>query len=187
MLWVVVKGMSDERERLQRWGVWLPKTLLARWRQVASQRGLTAPKLLALVMTRVLEDADAEVGLDEKSTKASKGRLFITLTRAEHLAVKAAATTEGHSLAGWVAGVIRARLVQRAIYTVAELEALSHATLQIAAIGRNLNSALYGLHKQGLWQETAVQRQLQPLADQIREVTNRMNAIIEAASERGQL
>lgn len=179
--------MSDDQERLQRWGVWLPTGLLARWRQVARQGGMTAPKLLTLVMTRVLEGADAEVGLDEKSAKASKGRLFITLTQAEHRAVKAAAKTEGHSLAGWTAGLIRARLAQREIYTIAELEALSRATLQIAAIGRNLNSALHGLHKQGLWQETTVQRQLKPLADQIGEVTKRMNAIVEAASERGQL
>jgi prophage antirepressor-like protein len=179
--------MSDEQERLQRWGVWLPKGLLTRWRQVARQRGMTAPKLLMLVMTRVLDGAEAEVGLDEKSAKASKGRLFITLTRVEHLAVKATAKKEGHSLAGWVASVIRARLAKRGIYTAAELEALSQATLQMSAIGRTLNSAVYALHKQGLWQETAVQRQLQPLADQVREVTNRMGAIIEAAADRSQL
>ena len=179
--------MSDEHERLQRWGVWLPKKLLARWRQVATQRGMTAPKLLTLVMTRVLDGAEAEVGLDEKSAKATKGRLFITLTLAEHRAVKAAAKQEGHSLTGWVAAVIRARLAKRAIYTAAELEALSQATLQLGAIGRNLNSAVHGLHKQGLWQETTVQRQLKPLANQIGEVTKRMNAIIEAAGERGEL
>lgn len=148
---------------------------------------MSAPKLLALVMTRVLDGAEAEVGLDEKSAKASKGRLFVTLTQAEHRAVKAAATTEGYSLSGWVASVVRARLVKRGIYTVAELEALSQATLQLSAIGRTLNSAVHGLHKQGLWQETTVQRQLKPLADQVSEVTNRMNAIISAAADRGRL
>lgn len=161
----------------------LPKQLHRRWQLLAKEQSLSAPGLLRLVMTRVLDGAEADVGLSEQTEKAASTHLSITLKPAEVQAAKDAAKKEGYTIAGWVAALLRARLKQQPILTSEELQALSAATLQLAAVGRNLNSAVYRLHREGRW--VPAELRLKELADQVREVMQRANAVVDRATERG--
>lgn len=134
-------------------------------------------------MVAILDGEDAEVGLPQVTDASSRGRLHVRLTIAEKDAIRAAAKIEGHTMAGWVAGVIRARLRAQPIYTHAELEALSLATLQLQAIGRNLNSAIHRLHREGRWYEQAAQ--MKDVSTMISQVAARMNVIVDKANDRG--
>lgn len=175
--------MKTKGTELKRWQVVLPHLLLTRWKAAAKQRGMTGVALLRLVMTRVLDGEDAPVGLPEQSERAESRHLSITLRKQEIEAVKAAAADEGHTTVGWIAGLLRARLKAQPVFTAAELEALSKATLQLSAVGRNLNSAVYRLHRDGRW--LMEEKALALLGDQVRLVTERMNKVVDKASDRG--
>lgn len=164
------------------WKLRLPAQLFARFKALAKVRGMTAPRFLERVMVAVLDGEDAEVGLPDVSDGSRRGRLHVRLTSVEVEAVRAAAKVEGHTLAGWVAGVIRARLKAEPIYTKDEVEALSLATLQMQAIGRNLNSAIHRLHIEGRWYEQAAQ--MKDVSAMISAIADRMNAVVDKATDR---
>lgn len=107
------------------WPVRLPAELLRRWRALATSRGLTAAGLLRRLMVRELDGETAAVGLSERAAGAKSGRLSITLLPEDIARVREAAAAEGHSLAGWVANLIEARVASQPLYTSQEREVLS--------------------------------------------------------------
>ena len=113
------------------WPVRLPADLLRRWRVLAAHEGLTAAGLLRRVMVKAL-DGNAPVGLSGRAAGASSGRLSITLSKAEVALVREAAATEGHSLAGWIGDLIRARLEQQPLYTRQERDELTRVHIALA-------------------------------------------------------
>lgn len=114
---------------------------------------------------------------------AGRKKTHVRLTEAETQAAIAQAKVEGYTLSPWLSALIRARLRARPILTVAELEALSEATLQLAAVGRNLNSAVYRLQREDRWYGTS--KELADLYRVVKDTTDAMNAVIERAGERG--
>jgi uncharacterized protein (DUF1778 family) len=171
------------KEGQKAWLVRLPMELLSRWRALAKSRGISAVRLLERVMLAVLEGSDAPVGVSDQTEAASTGRLSLRLNREDLAAVKDAAKVEGHSVTGWVGMVVRARLRSDPILTRNEVEALSLATMQMQAIGRNLNSAIHRLHVEGRWYEQAAQ--MKDVSTMIGRVSERMNAVVDKATDRG--
>lgn len=122
---VPVPPMPTEAPTTIPWPVRLPADLLRRWRALATSRGLTAAGLLRQAMVRELDGADATVGLSERAAGAKTGRLSLTLPPDDIARVREVAAAEGHSLAGWISRLIRARLAQQPLYTSEEREVLS--------------------------------------------------------------
>lgn len=175
--------MPTDAAASQQWGIRLPRALLDRWRAAAEARGMTATQWQVYVMTRTLDGEKAEVGLSPRSRAAEKRHLRITLRADEARDVRRAAAREGHSLAGWVAMLIRARLRQAPAITGQEAAAVHQAAVQLMAIGRNINTAVRRLQAEGEWRsEVALMQQTRAA---VRELQDRIDALQEAASRRG--
>lgn len=107
------------------WPVRLPTDLLRRWRALAASRGMTAAGLVRQLMVRELDGDTAAVGLSPRAAGAKTGKLSLTLAAEDIDRVRLMATTEGHSLASWVANLIEARVKQQPFYTAQEAQVLS--------------------------------------------------------------
>jgi hypothetical protein len=166
------------------WLIRLPVALYDRWSAQAQAQGMSAPQLLRRAMVALLDGSNAPAAVPSRTEAARSGHISLTLRRGDREAVRQACRAEGHTLSGWLAALIRARLNAAPVLTAEELQALEAATLQLAAVGRNLNSAVYRLHREDRWFEEAAR--LSTLASAVKKVTARMNAVVERATERGQ-
>lgn len=133
--------MANADPKTQPWPVRLPPELLRRWRALAGRDGLTAAGLLRRVMVATLDGQHVPVGVPDRAAAATAGRLSVTLHHDELARVREAAQIEGHSLAGWIRRLIRARLVpplldQRPQYTPQETEARLSVFLEVNALRR---------------------------------------------------
>ncbi|CAD7740876.1 hypothetical protein LMG31884_47000 (plasmid) [Xanthomonas hydrangeae] len=163
----------------------VPAGLHDAWKKFAKDRGLTLKALQVLVMRQVL-GLEGDVGLQPRSLDAGGGKrpsLSIRLFLDEIEQVKQAAAVEGHSIGGWLAALIRAKLKQTPIVTTSEVDALHKTSLQLMAVGRNLNTAVRRLSQDERWtsQVTLMEHVLQ----EVRRVEASVNAIQQAAERRG--
>ncbi len=172
----------DERQML----LMVPRGLHGQWKLFAKSRGLTLKALQLLVMRQVLGE-DGDVGLQPRSQEAGNGKrpsLSVRLFPAEIDQVKEAAAVEGHSIGGWLAGLIRARLKMAPIVTKPEVEALQQASLQLLAVGRNLNTAVRRLSQEERWTQQVTL--LGHVLAEVRRVEASVQSLQQAAERRGQ-
>lgn len=169
----------------EQWGVRLPGELLGRWKALAASRGMTPAKWQVYVMKQVLDGEGSHVGLPLPSAEAKTGRLHIKLRPDELALVRKAAATEGYTLAGWVAALIRARLKQAPYLVRDELDALHALSNQLRAVGRNINTAVRRLHAEGKWspRDQPMKRVLALVED----VQERLGNLQETATRRGRI
>lgn len=169
------------------WPVRVPVALLRRWRAMAASEGMTAAAALRRTMVATLDGAQAQVGLPVRASRASTGRLSITLRLGELNAVRAAAKAEGRSLANWVTMLIRARLRQEPLYTTEEHGALIDAMLCLGEVGRKLKRvpAPSGSNEPARRQwEVAEQARLAQVRHALEQVRAQLAAMHTLASER---
>lgn len=161
---------------------WVPRDLKERWKTVADANGMTLSAFQEAVMREALDGRKMDAGLPEKSREAKSGKLHIKLRPDEIEGVRLAAKREGHSLSGWVAMLIRARLRAAPSFTGTEVAALLTAATQLMAIGRNINAAVRRLHSEGRWD----QRNQPMLAalEKCREVEGLIHRLLESARRR---
>lgn len=159
----------------------LPGPLVAGWKAQAQARGMTMTAFQTLVMTQILAGEDAEAGLPARTLQAKKQALTLRLRPDEIQGIRQAAKTEGHSLAGWVAMLIRARLRQAPSFTGQEVAALLKASTQLMAIGRNINTAVRRLHADGKW--TSHNQPMLAALEAVKALELHINAL-QAAAER---
>lgn len=165
--------------------VMVPRGLHEAWKSFAKERGMSLKVLQVLVMRQVLS-LDGDVGLRQRTLTADGGKrhsLSVRLFPKEIEQVKLAAAVEGHSIAGWLAGLIRAKLKQSPILTKDEVDALQKTSLQLMAVGRNLNTAVRRLSQEDHWvsQVTLMEHVLQ----EVRRVEASLHAIQQSAERRG--
>lgn len=172
---------STTRAPLARVHMQWPTSLKAGWEALAQSRGMTMTAFQILVMQQVLNGSESVVGLPERSEKATKQSLTVRLRLDEIAGVRNAAALEGHSLAGWVAMLIRARLRQAPSFTGDEIAALMKASTQLMAIGRNINAAVRKLHIEGKW--TQHNQPMLAAMDTIKTMEAHINEL-QAAAER---
>lgn len=158
-----------------------PAELVEQVRAAAQSEGRSISGWMAIAAQERLGKLSAPAATDYVG--AVRKKVDVRLTEAEKMAAVAQATAEGYKLSPWLSALIRARLRSRPIFTVAELEGLSEATLQLAAVGRNLNSAVYRLQREDRWYGTSME--LADLHRVVKVTTDAMNAVIERAAERG--
>ena len=111
------------------------------------------------VSTNALLEAAAEkltgVGQAQDESRendqAAFKRLSIRLKEADREEVRAHAKAMGSTVTRWVTALIRARIRKAPLLSVAETEALAEANRQLAAVGRNLNTVVHRLHREGRW------------------------------------
>lgn len=113
----------------------------------------------------------------------TKRHVSLRLWPEEIAAMRDEAAKEGRSLAGWVAVNVRARLERQPVFTVQEVKALHQASLQLMAIGRNVNMAVKRLNAEGKWHQHN-QPMLAALTA-VRELQHRVDALQAAAERRG--
>lgn len=142
---------NAKNQPLKRVHMVLPGPLVVAWKAQAEARGMTMTAFQTLVMTQALASEETEVGLPPRTSQAKKQALTLRLRPDEIQGIRQAAKTEGHSLAGWVAMLIRARLRKAPSFTGEEVAALLKASTQLMAIGRNINTAVRKLHADGKW------------------------------------
>ncbi|MBV6855915.1 hypothetical protein KWH45_21115 [Xanthomonas campestris pv. mirabilis] len=162
----------------------LPRELVEGWKQLAQSRGMTMRGLQMLVMKNVLghETSAPTPSADHVETGTDRN-LRLRLLPGEQLAVRSAAAEEGHSIMGWIAMVIRARLKQAPIQTQDEIRALNEASFQLMAVGRNLNSILRRLNQDEKW--TSQTQLLTALLKHVRQVEEQVHELQRAGERRG--
>lgn len=169
------------------WPVRLPLPLLERWRARAQQEGMGPGMLLRQLMTQVLDGKDAEVGLPVRAARGETGRLSIALRHDELLAVRAQAKKSGHSLAGWVRMLIRAKLQQQPIYTAEEVSALLGVLLELSDTNRRLQRLHADRYAQNPPRRAKDDTVLRTAMEQVQEVDRYVRTIFMAGAERTQL
>lgn len=170
------------------WLVSVPKPLRERWTAFARQQGLSAQELLRLVMARVVDQEGAQAASIEAAPRAPEKpvTMRVKLWPEEVRRVDAIRATGegGGSRSGWVAALIRSRIAGAPLMTGAEIEALEKSTLQLAAIGRNLNAVVHRLHKEGQWYPDSAD--IQGLARKVGKHLRDHHRLTELAVVRGQ-
>ena len=89
-------------------------------------------------------DAGEPVGSDKR-------KVTIRLRQADKLEIQQQAKAMGTTLTGWITALARSRIRRAPLLAVPETAALADANKQLAAIGRNLNTVVYKLHREGRW------------------------------------
>jgi len=158
-----------------------PIELVSQVRAMAQREGRSISGWMALAAQERLGRGAAAVS--SEYVGSARKKLSVQLTDAEKAAALVQARSEGYSLSAWLSTLLRARLRSRPVFTTAELEALSKATLQLSVVGRNLNSAVYRLHREDRWYQASVD--LAGLHSAVKSTADAMNAVIERAAERG--
>ena len=164
----------------------VPADLHSRWKAFAKSRGLSLKALQVLLMRQILGE-QGDVGLQERTEEAGSGKrpsLSIRLYLEEIAAVKKAAAIEGHSISGWLAALVRARLSAAPVHTHQEVAALQQAQLQLMALGRNLNTAVRRLNQEEKWMSQV--KLMEAVSQQIRTVEREIQAIKKAGQRRGE-
>jgi hypothetical protein len=123
------------------------KDLKSRWLQWCQSVDM-APSQAMRVLVRRLEngqwprgtgEAPATTQPEQRRSKALSVRPRVPLTREEAEAAALLADLEGVSVQWWIAGLVRARVADQSPVGRPALQALGIATLQLQAIGRNVN------------------------------------------------
>lgn len=164
----------------------VPSDLHSRWKAFAKSRGLSLKALQVLLMRQILGE-QGDVGLQERTEEAGSGKrpsLSIRLYLEEIAAVKKAAAVEGHSISGWLAALVRARLSAAPVHTHQEVAALQQAQLQLMALGRNLNTAVRRLNQEEKWMSQV--KLMEAVSQQVRAVEREIQAIKKAGLRRGE-
>jgi len=159
----------------------LPPELVSGWKALAERRGMSMAALQELVMRQVLQGEDAPVGLPDRAANAKKQSLTLRLRPDEIEAIRKAAEQDGHSLSGWMAMLVRARLRQAPSFSADEIAALLKASTQLMAVGRNINTAVRRLNTEGVWSSQI--QTMKAVAATVKLIEDRVNAL-QATAER---
>lgn len=177
--------MTTDRVAKAQFKTHISPELVERWKALAKARGLSVSAFQELVMRRVLDGEDADVGQLPRSADGKKRATTLRLFQSEIDAVRDAAKHDGYTVAGWIAALVRAKLRQAPILTAAETDALLKCSVQLMAVGRNINAAVRRLHADGLWSDRN-QPLLTTLAV-VRQAESHIHALQAAAERRGSL
>lgn len=82
---------------------------------------------------------------------ADKRKVTIRLRQADKLEIQQQAVAMGTTLTGWITALARSRIRKAPLLAVPETAALADANKQLAAVGRNLNTVVHRLHREGRW------------------------------------
>lgn len=182
-------GKHEERQRRSlrmRPELWQGLDALARG------QGVSTNALLELIAERVVgggagaEDGERE---QEQEGEASDARgkykgVHIRLREMDRAELREQAAATGHTLTGWVTAVLRARSRKAPLLAICETEALVEANRQLAAVGRNLNTVVHRLHREGRW---AGNLDLYArLLEAVKRHRARIEAVIASAHERAE-
>jgi len=124
---------------------------------VAQTEGKTGRELLGAIAAQLASSAGVSslVTRNEWQRLQETGRpkkgVTIRLYADEREALKQHAAALGHTVTSWVSSLVRTHLRKAPLLAVSETEALLEAVRQLAAVGRNLNTVVHRLHKEGRW------------------------------------
>lgn len=90
----------------------------------------------------------------------------------------------GLTTTGWVTSLIRARVRKAPLFARQEVEALIECVKALGAVGRNLNTVVHRLHREGTWHGTNVL--YNDLLAEVRHVAAHVQVIIAAAHDRAE-
>lgn len=82
---------------------------------------------------------------------SDKRAVTIRLRQADKLEFQQHATAMGTTLTGWITALARSRIRKAPLLAVPETASLADANKQLAAVGRNLNTVVHRLHREGRW------------------------------------
>ena len=120
----------------------------------------------------------------KESTERRWNVVNTRLTNSERGRFQTVIDAEGESVTGWLLRVIRERIVQGPQLRNEELLAVQNATYQLRSIGRNLNQMVRAINEGKADRGQFSQNYATRLADQIKQTTDSMNALIAASSAR---
>lgn len=112
----------------------------ARFRSVATARGMSESELLRAVILIVIGETDGDdhpVKPDAK--KLDIARMTVRMPQFLMEAAKERAKSNGMAPSRWVTALVQSNLTRLPVMTSAELTELQKNTRELAAIGRNLN------------------------------------------------
>lgn len=99
----------------------------------------------------VQEGVPALPAADSDPQAGDKRKVTIRLRQADKLEIQQQAGAMGTTLTGWITALARSRIRKAPLLAVPETAALADANKQLAAVGRNLNTVVHRLHREGRW------------------------------------
>ncbi len=120
---------------------------------------------------------------DAEGAGGDKRKVTIRLRQADKIEIQQQAKAMGTTLTGWITALARSRIRRAPLLAVPETAALADANKQLAAVGRNLNTVVHRLHREGRWAGN-LDLYAELLAS-VKAVRARVEAVIAAGQARG--
>ena len=121
-------------------------------------RATRAGKTVGAWVTDAVRSLLAQEGLpalpaaaDGEGQAIDRRKVTIRLRHADKLEIQQQAAAMGTTLTGWITALARSRIRKAPLLAVPETAALAEANKQLAAVGRNLNTVVHRLHREGRW------------------------------------
>ena len=164
------------------------KDLKKPWEAWCAVRGLTPSEAIRSVVKRLLDGNIASDSLPHPAdfhvaSDASRRRLEIRLTAAEHQALTAAADREGMSVPRWLTGLVRLHLAGEQQFGDEEVRALTRSSQVLLALGRNVNQIARNMNSRVDSDELTL-AQIDYLVGLIKTHTEAVSAVLTANSRR---
>lgn len=124
---------------------------------VAQSEGRDGRAVLAAITTQLAGGAgkshlvQKEERRRETETPAIKKAMTFRFDAKDREAIRKHAAAVGHTVTSWVVAVVRAKIRNAPILAMTEAEALLAASRELNAVGRNLNTVVHMLHREGRW------------------------------------
>lgn len=173
----------SRKEQRHRRAIRLDPALWAGLDAFAKQERLSTNALLDAVVRRLLRGKGVELEDQEDDAGGVYKRISIRVKEADRIEVKEHAKAMGTTVTGWITAVVRSRIRKAPLLAVPETAALAEANKQLAAVGRNLNTVVHRLHREGRWAGN-LDLYAELLAS-VKAVRARVEAVIAAGQARG--
>ncbi|MEY3201972.1 MAG: hypothetical protein RIR70_1522 [Pseudomonadota bacterium] len=156
----------------------------ARFRAMATARGLTESELLRAVVLAVTGEDQPPAPATPATAEASEaGRLTVRLPRFLLDATKSRAQSQGMAPSRWVAALVQSNLASKPVLTAGELMELRASNRELAALGRNLNQIARALNESFHQTDRIKLETLDGLAQAIEHQRQTIRALVRASQQ----
>lgn len=162
----------------------MPPDLWRRLDALAQSQGLSTNALLCAAAERLTGNAAPPDTSPSTDNSVALKSVHFRVREADRPELKAHAAAMGYSVTAWITALIRSKTRKAPVFARAEVEALMESTRALGAVGRNLNTVVHRLNREGRWYGN-VDLYVELLAE-VKRLRTRVESVIASALDRAE-
>ncbi|WP_144422868.1 hypothetical protein [Xanthomonas arboricola] len=162
----------------------MPPALWAKLDALSASQGTSTNALLCHIAERVTGSVAPPEAPQATDHSAELKSVHFRVRAADRDELKAHAAAMGYSVTAWITALIRSKTRKAPVFAMSEIEGLMESTRALGAVGRNLNTVVHRLNREGRWYGN-VDLYVSLLAE-VKRLKSRVESVISSALDRAE-